>query len=129
MCAAIPTLKASPDFQRLSRQGRKWVGPAFIMLALSTESPNPAPDNKPGAFRVGFTVSRKVGNAVTRNRAKRRLREMVRLLLKREGLQGVEIVLIAKPAAATIDFAAMTADFEKGLRHFKLLGAAAKGAA
>jgi len=121
MCAAVPTLKASPDFQRISRQGRKWVGPGFIMLVLPASAESPSETTLP--FRCGFTVSRKVGNAVVRNRAKRRLREMVRLLLQKQNLSGFEIVLIAKTAAATLDFAKMSADFEKGLRHFKVLAA------
>ncbi len=113
MCAAVPTLKASPDFQRISKQGRKWAGPAFIMLALSLDD-----STKP--FRCGFTVSRKVGNAVVRNRAKRRLREIVRLFIKAKAPQGFEIVLIGKTAAASRDYAKMAADFETALRYCKV---------
>ena len=129
MCAAVPTLKASPDFQRISRQGRKWVGPGFIMLVFAPAAAlaeSTTPESTPAAplpFRCGFTVSRKVGNAVVRNRAKRRLREMVRLLMQRQKLEGFEIVLIGKTAAATLDFIKMSADFEKGLRHFKVFAA------
>src|SRR3982751_455946 len=57
------TLKASADFQRIAKQGRKWSGTAFIMQVLKSED-TAAP------FRVGFTVTRRIGNAVTRNRAK-----------------------------------------------------------
>lgn len=107
MCAAVPTLKTSPDFQRIARTGKKWVAPAFIMQIVKTTEGQ--------AFRLGLTASRKVGNAVIRNRAKRRLREMVRIVLKDKALAGLEIVLIAKTAAADYDFVRMTEDFKKGI--------------
>src|SRR5690606_36792330 len=71
MCAALPTLKKSQDFKRVAASGLKRVTPAFILQV----------DNNTGhdGLRLGLTVSRKVGTAVTRYRAKRRLREMVRL--------------------------------------------------
>ena len=67
------------------------------------------------AFRIGFTVSRKVGHAVLRNRAKRRLREMVRLFLKNHVLAGCDMVLIGRTDAATRDFARMQDEFSKAL--------------
>lgn len=67
-------------------------------------------------FRLGLTVSRKVGNAVTRNRAKRRLREIVRLCGYLEKLTGLDVVLIAKHSAAERDFSLMQKDFLQGLR-------------
>ena len=64
--------------------------------------------------RFGFTVSRKVGNAVTRNRVKRRLKEIVRL----DGAgarPGIDYVLIGRRAAADRSFEAMRADLSAGL--------------
>lgn len=68
-------------------------------------------------FRLGLTVSRKVGNAVTRNRAKRRLREMVRLYETPHKLAGWDIVLIAKASASERDFSLMRQDFVQGLKN------------
>lgn len=110
--AVLTVIKTSPDFQRIARQGRRWSGPAFIMQILYT--------TEDAGFRLGLTASRKVGNAVTRNRAKRRLREMVRLFTKTKNLSGFDLVLIAKTAAATHDFAAMHRDFETGLAALKV---------
>lgn len=112
MPAAYDVIKASPDFQRIARQGRKWSGPAFIMQILFT--------GENAGFRLGLTASKKVGNAVMRNRAKRRLREMVRLFLKTKKLSGFDMVLIAKTAAASHDFAAMNAEFQTGLSALKV---------
>ena len=109
MCAAVNSLKASADFQRISRAGKKWICPAFIMLALKREA---AED----PFRLGLTVSRKVGNAVTRNRAKRRLREMVRLSIAPENLAGFDIVLIGRAAPAERGFSLLQQDFLQGLK-------------
>ena len=114
MSAAVTMIKVSPDFQRIARQGKRWSGPAFIMQILKT--------TEAGPFRLGLTASKKVGNAVIRNRAKRRLREMVRLFLKTKTLAGFDMVLIAKTAAATHDFALMNIEFENGLQALKVAG-------
>lgn len=108
MCAGVPTLKTSHDFRRIAQTGQKWVTPAFI-LQISKD------DTRPG-FRLGLTVSRKVGNAVVRNRAKRRLREAVRLHLQRQPLDGLEIVLIGRTAAADIDFTKLQKDLRWALK-------------
>ena len=101
-------LKASPDFQRVSRLGKKWIFPGFIMLILKSESAD-------SPFRLGLTVSRKVGNAVVRNRAKRRLREIVRLSDSLEKLKGFDVVLIARHAAKERDFSLLQRDFSQGV--------------
>jgi ribonuclease P protein component len=103
------TLKASSDFQRLSRLGKKSVFPSFIMLTLKQEDGS-AP------FRLGLTVSRKVGNAVVRNRARRRLREMARTSGMVERLAGYDIVLIGRSSASERDFFLMKQDFLEGLK-------------
>ncbi len=112
MCASVPTLKASADFQRISRINQKWFTPGFVVQIEKKETDAP--------FRVGFTVSRRVGNAVTRNLAKRRLREMVRLLLKEKDLRGFDLVLIGKTDAAVRDFAAMQKDLLWALKKLEI---------
>ena len=80
------------------------------MQALKRESAD-------SSFRLGLTVSRKVGNAVTRNRAKRRLREMVRLYETPQKLAGWDIVLIGRASASERDFSLMKQDFLQGLKN------------
>ena len=66
--------------------------------------------------RVGYTCSKKVGNAVARNRAKRRLREIARDVLAREGRPGWDYVLIGRQGAtAERPFASLTADLSRAL--------------
>jgi len=69
------------------------------------------------AIRVGYTCSKKVGNAVARNRAKRRLREVARLSLPTMGRKGWDYVLIGKrEVTATRDFGDMLEDMRYALR-------------
>jgi ribonuclease P protein component len=67
--------------------------------------------------RVGFTASRKVGNAVVRNRAKRRLRAAAARVLSNQGKSGMDYVLIARGATAERPFAALLTDLELALRR------------
>ena len=67
-------------------------------------------------IRVGFTCSKKVGNAVARNRAKRRLREIARLVIPEHGQDGTDYVLIGRrDSTATRDFEALKADLTEAL--------------
>jgi ribonuclease P protein component len=74
---------------------------------------------QPGA-RVGFTVSRKVGNAVTRNRARRRLRAVAAELLPAHAAAGHDYVLVGRAGTVRRPYAGLRADLEAGLRRLGL---------
>lgn len=93
------TLPRRADFLRAAAHGRKLARPGFVVQILPTTTEAP--------LRVGFTASRKVGNAVHRNRARRRLRAMLRLELEGRAIVGTDLVLIARKDTASIDFATL----------------------
>lgn len=106
--ALPPVIKKRADFVRASN-ARKQGTPAFLLQARFRGDDAP--------FRVGFTCSKKVGNAVARNRAKRRLREIARLVLNSTGQAGWDYVLVGrKDATATRDFALLQKDLRFALR-------------
>lgn len=71
------------------------------------------------AMRIGITVSKKVGNAVVRNRMKRRFRELVREILPAEGIAGADHVLIGRNSGIERDFSALKADLAKALARVR----------
>ena len=83
----------------------------------------PLPDH-PADRRIGFGVSRKVGNAVVRNRVRRRLRAIVRSLSSRLG-RGVLLVITARPAAARATYQGLVLAVERALSRAGLLAATA----
>jgi len=68
-------------------------------------------------IRVGFTATRKIGGAVVRNRAKRKLRETARALLPSLGLSGCDYVFVARSGAPERPFAQLLDDVRKALGH------------
>ena len=105
---AVDRLKRRPEFLRVAGKGRKWVTPGLILQAC------PRPD-RDGPPRVGFTASRKVGNAVARNRARRRLRVLADRLLPALGVSGHDYVIVARAETIRRPFAALEADLQGAL--------------
>jgi ribonuclease P protein component len=73
-----------------------------------------------GPVRVGFTVSKKVGNAVERNRVRRRLKEIVRLSAATGLACGHDYVLVGRRAALGLSFEQITEDFMRALRRLRV---------
>ena len=105
----LATLKTRPEFLRAASARRQGTG-GFLVQARFR-------DDDKALVQVGFTASKKVGNAVLRNRAKRRLREVARAILPRMAQPGWDYVLVARPGV-TVDrpFADLLTDLEVALR-------------
>lgn len=100
----------------MARAGRKWAAPGVVLQAREVEGCSSA---KEPVFRVGFTVSRKVGNAVARNRARRRLRAAAERVMPDHAKRGHDFVLIGRAATLKRPFAALVADLETALRRLR----------
>lgn len=105
----LTVLAKRADFLRAAAARRQGT-PGFLLQARRRE------DHEPPGVRVGFTCSKKVGNAVMRNRAKRRLREIARAILPLRGRDGWDYVLVGRPGA-TVDrpFALLLNDLHTAL--------------
>ena len=88
-------IRRRADFVALNQRKRR-AARSFALLSRRTDRPGPS--------HYGFTVTRKVGNAVERNRIRRRLKEAVRAALLQNAPCGHDFVLIARRAALNVDF-------------------------
>lgn len=82
--------------------------PGFVLLVRDRRDAD-------AAMRVGFTVTKKIGNAVVRNRMKRRLRALARDILPTSGIPGADHVLIGRAGGIERDFSALTRELTKAL--------------
>ena len=113
-------LKTRAEFLRVARERRKAAMPGLVLQAARWPRAQRAVGS--ATIRVGYTASRKVGNAVARNRARRRLRAAVAAVLPRA--QGrTDYVVIARKGTLTRPFPALTGDLETALRRLNALGA------
>ena len=112
-----PRLKKRAEFLAVAGKGAKAPMPGLVLQLL------PRADDAP--MRVGFTVTKKVGNAVVRNRTKRRLREAVRLGLDPEAHRGLDIVVIGRDRTAERPFADLIDDLRKAVTKTRRATAAA----
>ena len=111
----IARLPARRDFLRVQAAGRKQVTPGFILQL----APLPEGMDSQRTPRVGFTTSKKVGNAVARNRARRRLRALAREVLAPMAVPGFDFVLIGRQATLERDYAAMARDLGSALKRLQ----------
>src|SRR3954466_791011 len=102
------------DFLRV-QAGRRCAMPGFVLQAA------PAPAAPPPVARVGFTVSKKVGNAVIRNRVRRRLREIARQVIPEQARPDLDYVLVGRQAALERDFGVMRQELVEALKRLKAL--------
>lgn len=107
----LTVLKTRKDFLKAARASRQ--GTASMMVQARQRGS----DEAASGVRVGYTCSKKVGNAVARNRAKRRLREAARAVLTQHGLPGWDYVLIGRAEATDKrPFEALKGDLAYALR-------------
>ena len=103
------TLSKRSEFLAANR-GLRFPMPGFVLLVR----PRGDGDDAPG---IGFTVSKKVGNAVTRNRMKRRFRALARAALAARGIAGADHVMIGRPGGNDIAFAELGEHLESALQR------------
>ena len=118
MTPVIGRLKRRPEFLRVAGARRKWVTPGVILQARKRQQSDGAtgPDRVPTeAIRVGFTASRKVGPAVARNRARRRLRAACSEVMPVMGQAGFDYVLIARAETLHRPYAQLLSDLRTAL--------------
>ncbi|ALJ36158.1 MULTISPECIES: ribonuclease P protein component [Azospirillum] len=122
----VGRLKRRPEFLAVAGTRRKHVAPGLILqVRRHDERQRPAPGEPP--IRLGLTASRKVGNAVVRNRARRRLREAARQILTAHAAPGHDFVLVARAATAERPWTELVGDLIAALKRLGLWRDVSKG--
>lgn len=119
MDRAPQRLKRRGEFLHVARSGRKWAAPGLVLQMLQRRAgedrqARDLPDS--GEIRIGFTVTRKVGGAVERNRARRRLRAAVERVMPAHAASGRDYVVIGRGETPRRSFADLVSDLETALR-------------
>ena len=110
MVAPVGRLTRRPEFQRVAERGRKAAAPGLVLQALQRGD-----DATDSAIRLGLTASRKVGGAVERNRARRRLRALALQVLPRLGAPGHDYVIVARRDTVKREWLRLKNDLESAL--------------
>ncbi len=106
--SAYTVLKKRADFLAANR-GKRFARPGFVLLVHARKDDDPA-------IRLGITITKKVGNAVIRNRMRRRFRELMREMLASEGKPGADHILIGRGDGIEMDFDRLRNDLHKALK-------------
>lgn len=130
MPAILARLKKRADFLRVAGQRKKWAAPGLVLQAapvpLGPASATPEADADSAGFsccqekvviRVGFTTSKKVGNAVARNRARRRLRAAVDEIFPDSARPGLDYVVIGRQETVDRPYSLLLQDLRTALKR------------
>jgi ribonuclease P protein component len=109
----VGRLKRRAEFLRVAATRRKWAAEGLILQVAAAELGEAMP-------RIGFTVTKKLGNAVTRNRARRRLKAAAERVMPLHAAPGHDYVAIGRAGTVERPFALLIGDFETALRRLKL---------
>lgn len=104
---SLTRLTRRAEFLRVAAKGRKAPSPGLVLQAMRREDAGPA--------RLGFTVTKKVGNAVVRNRTRRRLRAAAREVLRSSPVQGVDMVLVGRDSTRGRRFVELVDDLRRAM--------------
>lgn len=119
MALRIARLKRRSEFLRASAAGRKWAARGLILQAVES-APGAEALGAADCFAIGYTASRRVGGAVERNRAKRRLRAAVAHVMPSHAVRGYDYVVIARPETLSRPFEALAGDLLAALGRLGL---------
>ena len=118
---AVGRLKRRAEFLRVAAARRKCVAEGLILQAAAAEAGADAPDLPiESTPRIGFTVTKKIGGAVERNRARRRLKAAAAEVMPAHAAGGHDYVLIGRAATAARPFPQLVGDLQAALRRLRL---------
>ncbi len=113
MAQRLTHLKTRADFLRVAGKGRKWAMPGLVVQAAAHSDAREAQEGP----QLGLTASKKVGNAVARNRARRRLRALANEVLPVHGRAELDYVLIGRPATVKRPYAELRDDLLAAMKR------------
>ena len=106
--AQIERIKVRKDYLAIQASGRRWVTPAFVLQTKKADDSERSP-------HVGFTVTKKVGNAVIRNRVRRRLKEAAREIFPLKARDGWDYIVVGRYACMDMAYARIKSDMKWAL--------------
>ena len=114
----IARLRKRRQFLRVAAENRKWVSPGIVLQVAPQPPDDRANENGP---RYGLTVSKRVGNAAIRNRARRRLRAVAEEILSQSASAKYDYVLIGRKETPSRNFDTLKKDLRKSLEKLGVL--------
>ncbi|MCL2474508.1 MAG: ribonuclease P protein component [Alphaproteobacteria bacterium] len=115
MTARLESLRRRADFIDISNSGKRWVSKYFILQIRE----NQEPVNDSSVVRYGITATKKIGNAVVRNRSKRRLRVLAREFVSKLNPQH-DYVFVARTETPSCEFSDMKTEIQKAIKRLKI---------